>query len=164
MLKINNVILINNVSEIENNFREMSTTVNDTYELNNVVITYNKYPKPEKDMPTKTDEEEREWILEEINTAINKIKKDRYTRKAIIYNLYESSLDHNCLSLFHLYYRENKLHLNVYVRSMNFADNFDYDMYTFNMILNKACEKLKLNKGQVVVFIMSLHKFRVIIP
>jgi len=161
MLKINNVILIKDISEIRKCFTDMSVVVNDTYELNNVVISYNEYPKPKKDLPTKTDEEEREWIFEEINSAINKIRRHRYTRKAIIYNLHVSGLKHNCLNLFHLYYRKKKLYLNVYVRSMNFTDNFEHDMYTFDTVLNIACKKLKLNKGQVIVFIMSLHKFNV---
>jgi len=162
MLKINNVVIVNHIFDIEKCFRQMCATVNDTYELNNVVITYEKYPRPAKKLPSKTDEDERKWILEEINTTINKIKKDRYTRKAILYNLHKSDLAHNCLSLFHLYYREHKLHLNVYVRSMNFAENFEHDMYTFDLILNKACKKLELETGQIVVFIMSLHKFRVL--
>ncbi len=162
MLKVNNVVIVNQISDIERNFRQMCATVNDTYELNNVIMSYSNFPKPKKDLPTETDKEERKWILEEINTTINKIKKDRYTRKAILYNLHESNLTHNCLSLFHLYYREHKLHLNVYVRSMNYNENFEHDMYTFDLILNKACKKLELEKGQIIVFIMSLHKFRVL--
>ncbi len=168
MLKTNNIILINNPGlnnvilshQVSEYFNEIGKDVGNTIELNNVVLTYQEIQKPKKDLPTKADEEERNWLWDNVNPAIKKIREDRYTRQAIIYNTHDSGLEHNCLNLFHLYFREDKLHLNVYIRSMNFDVNFENDLYTFNILLNKACNELMLDKGQIVVFIMSLHKFK----
>ena len=158
MLKTNNIILINNPSEVQKYFKEVCKDVGNTIELNNVVLTYNKIQKPEKDLMSEEDKKERNWLLDNIDVATREIYNNLFTRRAIMYNLYESGLEHNCLNSLHLYFREDELNLNVYVRSMNFDNNFKDDLYTFNMFLNKACAKLGLDKGQIVVFIMSLHR------
>ena len=159
MLKINNIVLLNDLHNIEKYFSSIGESVENTRELNNVILTYSKFPRPDEEPITKQDEEERFWIYENIDSAIDKIRKNKFTRQAIIYNLHKSGLDHNCLNTFHLYFRNNKLNLNVYIRSMNFDDNFIHDLYTFSMVLEKASDELKLNKGQITLFIMSLHKF-----
>ena len=159
MLRKNNTFIFFEPSDVKKQFEFLYSDVGNTKEMNNVIITYSDYPTPEKPAVSETDEEERNWIYENINTAITKIRDDKYTRQAIIYNLHESGLDHNCLSSFHLYYRKNKLNMNVYVRSMNFDKNIEQDLHTFNIVLNKACNELMLDKGEILVFIMSLHKF-----
>ena len=160
MLNINNVILINDPYTVSKYFEEIGKEVGDTIELNNVVLTYDNIKKPEKELPTEMDAEERNWLMDNIDIATKELYKDLYTRRAIIYNLHKSGLDHNCLNVFHFYYREGKLYLNVYVRSMNFDVNFENDLYTFNILLEKACNKLSFEKGQIIVFIMSLHRFK----
>ena len=158
MLKTNNILLFNTPDEIRNCFEEYSEDVSNTKELNNVVLTYSGITQPIKKIPAE-DEKERNWLFEEIDFAINKIAEDKYTRKAIIYNLFPSKLDHNCLNNLHLYYRNGSLSMNVYIRSMNFDVNFHHDLYTFEKILNKACKELMLSKGKITLLIMSLHKF-----
>lgn len=153
------MIFINEPNQVLKCFKEQGQKVADTIELNNVILSYKEVLWPSKSFSSKTDEEERDWLYKAIDSAIRKLEKDRLTRQAIIYNLHDSGLDHNCLNLFHFYYRENRLNLNVYVRSMNFDVNFENDLYTFNMLLNKACNELMCDKGQIVVFIMSLHRF-----
>jgi thymidylate synthase len=160
MLKTNNVILVNNTVDIYKYFKEIGKEVGNTTELNNVVLSYQEVQNPAGELPTETDKGERNWLWDNIDFAIKKISKDKNTRQAIIYNTHDSGLEHNCLNLFQLYFREDKLHLNVYVRSMNFDDNFEHDLYTFNILLNEACNKLMLDKGHIVVFIMSLHRFK----
>ena len=123
-----------------------------------MLLTYSEATKPKRLM-SKDDIEEREWLLEEIETAIAKIEKDKRTRKAIIYNLHFSGLEHNCLNVFHLYYRRGRLNMNVYARSINFDVNFKQDLYTFSLILDKACNQLELLKGEITLLIMSLHKY-----
>lgn len=153
------MFILDTIEEVEKSFEENSEEVGNTLELNNVILTYKEAKDPEISFSTKTDSEERDWLYENIDPAIEKIGRDKNTRQAIIYNLHDSGLEHNCLNLLHLYYRKNKLNMNIYVRSMNYDANFKQDLYTFNMILNKACNELMLDKGQIVVFIMSLHKF-----
>ncbi|KKL05163.1 hypothetical protein LCGC14_2608820 [marine sediment metagenome] len=160
MLKANNVILLNDPRNIEKYFIETGKTVKNTRELNNVILVFTEFYSPIDEPVTEKDEEERYWLYSKLDSAIKKIQENKYTRQAIIYNLHDSGLDHNCLNTFHLYYRQNKLHLNVYVRSMNFDDNYNHDMHTFNILLDKACDELSLKKGQIVVFIMSLHRFK----
>ena len=158
MLNINNIILINDPYTVSNYFEDIGKGVGDTIELNNVVLTFNDIKKPEKELPTEMDTEERNWLMDNTDIATKELYINLYTRRAIMYNLHKSGLGHNCLNTFHFYYREDKLHLNVYVRSMNFDANFENDLYTFNILLEKACNKLSLVKGQIVVFIMSLHR------
>ena len=133
--------------------------IENTIELNNFILSYNEFCGLNKKPILKSDKEERDWLYEKIDFAIKKIKGNKYTRQAIIYNLYSSDLDYNCLNSFHFYYRKNMLNLNIYARSINYDDNFEQDLYTFNMLLNKVCNELMLDKGQIVLFIMSLHKF-----
>jgi len=150
---------IKNILDIYKVFDKKSKDVGDTFEMNNVIIEYKDFSEEPKATVSKMDKGERSWLYKEVGNAIKKIKNDRYTRKAIFYNLHKSELEHNCLSLFHLYFRKDELNMNVYVRSMNFDVNFDQDMYTFDIILNKACKKLNMKKGLITVFIMSLHRF-----
>ena len=142
-------------------FDVFGSDVSNTRELNNVVLTYSGCKKPNDDIIPDADKQERKWILTEIDKAINKIKEDKYTRKAIIYNEFPSKLDYNCLNSLHLYYRNYTLNVNVYVRSMNYDINFEHDLYTFELVLNKACKELLLNKGRITLFIMSLHKYNI---
>ena len=158
MLNTNNILLYNTPDEIEKSFDDVGEDISNTRELNNVVLTYSGIKEPDTNIPVE-DEKERNWLYKEIDFAISEINKDKYTRKAIIYNLFPSKLDHNCLNNLHLYYRNGTLNMNVYIRSMNFDVNFHHDLYTFQLILNKACQELVLNKGRITLFIMSLHKF-----
>jgi len=166
MSKVDNITLIREsikdyiMFDVKKYFEDFAEDVANTKELNNVIISFRDYPKPNKPFVTNTDKEEQNWLIKEIDFAINKLKKDKYTRQAIIYNLHESGLDHNCLNIFHLYFRNNELDMNVYVRSMNIDANFDNDMYTFNLILEKASKESSLPKGKINVQIMSLHTFK----
>lgn len=127
-----------------------------TLELVNFKVSYDKVKQ--YDIPDqKNDVKERQWLLKEIDKAIDLINNEKFTRKAIIYNSFPGKLDHNCTNVFHLYFRENKLNLNVYARSINYDGNFEYDLSTFLMLLEKSCKKLKLKKGLVNLQIMSLH-------
>lgn len=159
-MKTNNIILINNLNSISKRFKENGKNIGDTIELNNVILSYQEFKNIEKKPPNKKDEEERDWLYKNINYPIKKLKNNKNTRQAIFYNKYDSELDYNCLNSFHLYFRKKKLYLNVYIRSMNYDINFEYDLYTFNILLNKACNVLMLDKGQIILFIMSLHKFK----
>lgn len=152
--------IITSIDSIKEYFENKSTKINNTRELNNVLLSYSDCKEPNTSMVTELDGEERNWILNEIHTAIEKLKKDINTRQAIIYNLHKSNLDHNCLNLLHLFYRDGKLNMNVYIRSMNIDDNFDHDMYTFMLALEKASDELKLEIGVINAFIMSLHSFK----
>ena len=158
MLKINNILLYKTPDEIEKSFDKFGQIVSNTKELNNVILTYIGVKEPVYNISLE-DQKERNWLHKKIDSAISELEKEKYTRKAIIYNLFPSKLDHNCLNNLHLYYRNNTLNMNVYVRSMNYDINFQHDLYTFETILNKACQRLVLNKGRVTLFIMSLHKF-----
>jgi len=151
---------IKDINTIKTVFEKKAKVIGNTLELSNVLFSFdenhiNNFVSP----VSRTDGGERTWLYKEVNNAIDKIKKDRYTRKAIFYNLHQSDLEHNCLNLFHFYFRDDKLNMNVYVRSMNFEVNFKQDMYTFDIMINKASRKLKMKRGLVNVHIMSLHKF-----
>ncbi len=161
MLKTNDYLVLDETdkTKIEGYFKHIAEKVKNTLELKNVILTYNSTPI-DTSLSGSKDEEERNWLLNVgLNRAIDLITEDRDTRKAVFYNLYESGLEYNCLNVFHLYYRNGELDLNVYVRSMNYDTNFAYDSFTFQMILQKASEKLNLKMGKVLLHIMSLHKF-----
>jgi len=154
------MIVIKDINKIKEVFRKKAKEVGNTFELTDVFFSFDEnYIKTFVAPVSRIDGGERTWLYKEANNAIDKIKKDKYTRKAIFYNLHKSELEHNCLSLFHLYFRDNVLNMNVYVRSMNFDVNFNQDMYTFEIILNKASKKLRMKKGLVNIHIMSLHIF-----
>ncbi|MFA5174618.1 MAG: hypothetical protein WC438_05550 [Candidatus Pacearchaeota archaeon] len=153
--------LIKDVRKINEIFLKKAKEVGNTLELVNVYFSFDEdYIKTFVAPVSKIDKGERTWLYKEVNNAISILKKDKNTRKAIFYNLHKSDLEHNCLSLFHLYFRNDLLNMNVYVRSMNFDVNFEQDMYTFDIILNKASKKLKLKRGLINVYIMSLHKYK----
>ena len=109
---------------------------------------------------SKTDENERKWLIDESYSAINEIIKDPLTRKALFYNLHKSDLRVNCINLFHFTIRENKLHLYVFARSMNLK-NMGYDLCTIDQVYRNAFEKLeklyKVEIGKITIRINSLH-------
>src|SRR3990167_3764375 len=109
MSKVDNIILIRGQLadylkfDVEKYLETFGEDVANTKELRNVVVSYSDYPKTDKPLATEIDKEERKWLLKEIDFAIDKINKDEYTRQAIIYNLHDSGLEHNCLNVLHLF-------------------------------------------------------------
>lgn len=160
ILKTDNIFIVENLNALKDGFAKYSKEVNNTKELLNVVLSYESLEKTNVTPVMPIDKEEREWILKECDSVVDKLNSEesKYTRQAIFYNLHESGLEHNCISTMHFYYREGKLNLNVYVRSMNYEDNFDYDIETFSIALSKVSDGTHFEEGKITVFIMSLHK------
>ena len=112
-----------------------------------------------------TDEEERKWLIDESNIAVQEILLDELTRKALFYNLHESELRVNCINLFDFKLRDNRLNLYVFARSINMK-NLGYDLVTIDKVYNHVITKLnenmnvKVDIGKITFRMNSLHYYK----
>lgn len=115
--------------------------------------------------PVEEELVEREFVLTKSAEMYDKyLSKDLNSRQAAFVNNYDGA-DNHCISYFHYYIRDNKLCMNVYVRSMNYTENFVFDCQTFNLAYNEVFENIELNhseieSGYIRVFVFSLHIYK----
>jgi len=115
--------------------------------------------------PVEEETTERNYVLKRsIAMYETYLSKDLNSRQGAFVNNYDGA-DNHCISYFHHYVRCGKYCMNVYVRSMNYLDNFVFDCQTFNLAYKTVYEKLKIqykNKvelGYMRVFVFSLHVY-----
>jgi hypothetical protein len=103
---------------------------------------------------------EREFVLLKSFEMGCILCKDINSRQAAFVNNYDSK-DNHCISYFQFYIRENKLSMNIYVRSMNYDTNFVFDNQTFNLAYKEVYDLLKnrIKSGDINVKVFSLHKY-----
>ena len=84
----------------------------------------------------------REGFTDQLREVANKINTDRYTRQAVIsiwdprLDWVEGSLDYPCNNWLHFIVRDNKLHLNVAVRSNDIMYGFSHvDFFGWSVLL-----------------------------
>jgi hypothetical protein len=112
--------------------------------------------------PVEEEQVERDFILNRsLEIYDNYLSKDINSRQGAFVNNYDEA-DNHCISYFHHYVRDKKHSLNVYVRSMDYIRNFEFDCQTFNLTYNSVFEKLKkqypeIEQGYIRVFVFSLH-------
>jgi len=107
------------------------------------------------------DDEERKNIIKQMHEAINEFKIDNtYTRRAVYCHLYECDTKYlpRCISLLQFYYRQNKLHMNVYFRSSDIK-RLPYDLYTLNNFLSIASKELNMRMGKIFIWFASCHEY-----
>jgi hypothetical protein len=126
--------------------------------------------------PTKTDAEEREWLINETQTLLPRFRENPLTREGVFYNTHPSELPVNCVNLFHFQIRKipdggtYSLNLSVYARSMHFA-NLAYDIVTIERVYKQMFKLLMresivingraedLHVGKISIKIASLHYY-----
>jgi hypothetical protein len=113
--------------------------------------------------PVEEELEERQFILSRSQDVFDQfLMNDINSRQGAFVNNYDGK-DNHCISYFHHYVRNGKHSLNVYVRSMNYKDNFVFDCQTFNLAYKTVYDNLKslyydkVEQGFIRVFVFSLH-------
>jgi len=121
--------------------------------------------KEKVEPPVEEEIQERDFVLFRSENVYEKyLSQDLQSRRACFVNNYDGE-DNHCISYFQHYFRDSKYCMNVYVRSMNYKDNFVFDCQTFNLAYNKVFERLKkqygevVNEGYIRVFVFSLHLY-----
>ena len=135
----------------------------DTHEITN--FEYCLVPEEIKeyvDAPVPEEKIERHYILSRSNSRLIHLRDDINSRQAAFVNDYDNE-DNHCISYFHHYVRDKKYCMNVYVRSMDYKRNFEYDCQTFNLAYKQVFDNLKtkygvnVEEGYIRVFVFSLH-------
>jgi len=114
--------------------------------------------------PLKEELVERAYVLHRSIEVFEHLKYDINSRQAAFVNDYDSK-DNHCIAYFHHYIRNGKYSMNVYVRSMNYIDNFIFDCQTFNLAYSEVYDRIKkeypeVEQGFIRVFVFSLHIYR----
>jgi hypothetical protein len=107
--------------------------------------------------PDIEDKKEREYLIRSSKDVVYLFKKDINTRQAIFANLYGSGLA-KCISFVHYFIRNNILNMNVYQRSQNIANNFQYDYQTYNILLYVMMKELTIKKSIANITVANLHR------
>lgn len=113
--------------------------------------------------PVPEEQIERDFVIKRsLDMYYDYLRKDLNTRQGAFVNNYDNK-DNHCISYFHCYVRDKKFCMNIYVRSMDFIRNFEFDCQTFNLAYSSVFEQIKLQYGEEVdngyirVFVFSLH-------
>lgn len=114
--------------------------------------------------PVMEEYTERSYVIHKSIEVFEYLKHDINSRQAAFVNNYDGK-DNHCIAYFHHYVRNNKYCMNVYVRSMNYKDNFIFDCQTFNLIYSEIYNRVKkeypeVEQGFIRVFVFSLHIYR----
>lgn len=99
-----------------------------------------------------------------IQDILRKFEEDESTRQAILpiirpYDLRVVTKDFPCNLLLNLLIRDNKLHLFVFARSIDFSLGFQYDTFVFCTFLEILANTLNLEIGELHYSITSLHVY-----
>ena len=117
-----------------------------------------------RDKTIEEEKIERAYVLHRSIEVFEHIRKDINSRQAAFVNNYDGK-DNHCIAYFHFYNRNNKCSMNIYVRSMNYDDNFLYDCQTFNLAYSEIYDRIKkeypqIEQGFIRVFVFSLHIYK----
>lgn len=132
----------------------------------NEVIIYSYTLKPEDvDYLISLDENGANNLLDvlERNDITNyfysfDFESDMNTRQAVFQPKYkEDNKKAACIASIQVLFRNGKVYVLVNMRSSNFLKNWLYDQQTFAIVMDKACKKFNLEKGEIFVTIGSLH-------
>lgn len=115
------------------------------------------FVKKLKRAPLQEDATEREFCLVRTGEMVNRFLKDKNSRQLCFCNSYDGYDDH-CISYFQFLFRDEVLHLNVYIRSQNFDKNFFYDLQTFCLMVLLYDESGFINNYQININWGSLHR------
>lgn len=92
-------------------------------------------------------------IIPQFDKIIKELKKDKFSRQLILSNWNSKK---PCNSQLHFLYRDNKLDLIVYSRSIE-VKRWKEDILMLTHILRLIAKKSKLKVGKIYQFIASLH-------
>jgi thymidylate synthase len=98
----------------------------------------------------------------QIDYVINELKRDINTRRAVltIYDAKENHIfkkDTPCTLSIHFDIEENKLNMNVVMRSNDLVYGFCNDQYCFSKLQQMIAKKINLNIGEYNHFVHNLH-------
>jgi len=131
--------------------------------LINFQFILNDFKEYSEEAQSETDWLEREHLLNLAHESIEYFEEDILTRKACFCNVKVGGHGNtkkdfgNCIVMVHLYVLNNKLEMNIYVRSQRFPGNFAYDLNTFTMILNVVAKKMDMASRKINVWVGNLH-------
>lgn len=100
----------------------------------------------------------------QLQSIIDKIKEDKYTRQAVI-SIYDGKehdkykFDTPCTLAIHFQYFDNSLNMTVVMRSNDLWFGFCNDQYCFSKLLELVCKETKLNIGTYTHFVSNLHLY-----
>lgn len=107
-----------------------------------------------------------ERITPNLHHVINALKIDPYTRRAFLPILWstDSADDFNrrfpCSIGYHFLYRQGALSMTYYLRSSDFGEHFNYDIYLANRLQAYVAKETGLKPGYFCHVIGSLHIFQ----
>lgn len=107
-----------------------------------------------------------ERITVNLDRVINALKKDPYTRRAYLPILWASDGADDfhkrfpCSVGYHFLYRQGSLSVTYYLRSSDFGEHFNYDIYLAERLKQFVAEKAGLKPGYFCHFIGSSHIFQ----
>jgi thymidylate synthase len=98
----------------------------------------------------------------QIDYVINELKRDINTRRAVltIYDAKENHIfkkDTPCTLSIHFDVEDNRLNMNVVMRSNDLVYGFCYDQYCFSKLQEMIAEKLNISIGEYSHFVHNLH-------
>ncbi len=100
----------------------------------------------------------------QFDNIINKLKEDKDSRQAIM-TIFDPMLDFvetkdvPCTVMFHFLIRDNKLNMNVYMRSNDAMLGHVIDVFTFTMIQEIIANELSIELGEYNHFVGSFHLY-----
>jgi thymidylate synthase len=107
-----------------------------------------------------------QWLRnEQLNKIIDKLKKDKYTRQAVI-SIYDGkeidkyNYDTPCTLAIHFQYFNNKLNMTVFMRSNDLVYGFCNDQYCFSNLLKLVSDALEMVPGEYYHFVSNLHIYK----
>lgn len=105
-----------------------------------------------------------EHSYDQFNLVITKLKNDKDSRQAIM-TIFDPNIDYvttkdvPCTVMFHFLIRDNKLNMNVYMRSNDAMLGHVIDVFTFTMIQEIIANELNCELGEYNHFCGSFHLY-----
>lgn len=102
--------------------------------------------------------------IDQFEKVIEKLKNDTFSRQAIMvifdpYYDYTQTKDVPCTISFHFLLRNNKLHMNTYMRSNDAMLGHVIDVFTFTMIQELIATEIECDLGTYNHFVGSFHLY-----
>jgi thymidylate synthase len=138
-------------------FKNLERELKKNKTLFNIYFDYDfQLPKVSINPDMQEDEDERLFLVNQINIIADKLRTDKFGRQCAFTLTYDGFFT-KCPSLIHLYKQNRTLKMTVYMRSWNFLRNFDYDIATFNLLMFLVAKKLNIKPSSITFICHSLH-------
>lgn len=119
-------------------------------------VDHTKHKRLTKSPNEEDDKVERTFLVENFIKNFAVFKDDRNSRRLIFPNLYPNGLG-KCISSVSAFIRNEEIFINVYIRSQDFLNNFEYDCETLSFLMRTAIKTLSVKPGKITVFCNNLH-------